>query len=45
MSEIVLVLGAVINPEPMENADTWKYLVCYMGGEVFDFAPVRETAE
>ena len=43
--EIVLVLGAVINPEPMENADPWKHLVCYKGGEVFDFAPVRETAE
>ena len=32
--EIVLVLGTVINPEPMEHADPWKYLVCYKDGNV-----------
>lgn len=37
--DVVLVLGAVINGDPVGHVDPWKYLVCYKGGEISRYVP------
>lgn len=37
--EVVLVLGAVINGDPVGHVDPWKHLVCYKQGEISRYVP------